>query len=406
MITATKLLKDFPLLAAHPDLVYLDTAATSQKPARVIEALRRYYLESNANVHRGAYTLSIQATEAYESARAELARFINASRPEEIIFTRNTTEAMNLVAYAWGLRNLKADDVVLVTEMEHHASLVPWHLIKEHLGFEIKAVPITEEGRLDLVAFRELLDERVKLVSVVHMSNVLGTVNPVREIVAEARAKGAITVVDAAQSAPHMPIDVQAIGADFVAMSGHKMMGPTGIGALFGRFELLSSLKPFLGGGEMIDEVFIDRSTYAAPPQRFEAGTPAIGEAVALGEAVRYLDELGMEAVWQHDRELVDYALELLAEIPEVRVFGPKGEDRGGVVSFTLGSLHAHDVASALNEQGIAVRAGHHCAQPLHRRLGVSSTARASFYVYNTKRDVERFAQALTHTRDFFKDWL
>lgn len=397
--------EDFPLLAQNPHLVYLDSAATSQKPKAVLEALERYYRELNANVHRGAYALSVAATLAYEEARKAMARFLNA-RPEEIVFVRNTTEAMNLVAYAWGLRNLKKKDEILVTEMEHHAGLVPWHLVAERTGARIRAIPITEEGRLDLSQLDRLLSERTKVVSLVHMSNVLGTVNPVAEVARKAKEVGALLVVDGAQSAPHLPVDVKALGADFFALSGHKMLGPTGAGVLYGRYEVLEAMGPFLGGGEMIQEVHLDRSTYAKPPQRFEAGTPPIAEAIALGKAAEYLMELGMEKVWQHDRSLVEYALERLSEIPEIRTFGPRGPDRGGVIAFTLGRLHAHDLATALDQEGVAVRAGHHCAQPLHRRLGVAATARASFYLYNTHEEVDRFVEALKKVRDYFKVWL
>lgn len=397
--------EDFPLLAQNPHLVYLDSAATSQKPKAVLEALERYYRELNANVHRGAYALSVAATLAYEEARKAMARFLNA-RPEEIVFVRNTTEAMNLVAYAWGLRNLKEKDEILVTEMEHHAGLVPWHLVAERTGARIRAIPITEEGRLDLSQLDRLLSERTKVVSLVHMSNVLGTVNPVAEVARRAKEVGALLVVDGAQSAPHLPVDVKALGADFFALSGHKMLGPTGAGVLYGRYEVLEAMGPFLGGGEMIQEVHLDRSTYTKPPQRFEAGTPPIAEAIALGKAAEYLMELGMEKVWQHDRSLVEYALERLSEIPEIRTFGPRGPDRGGVIAFTLGRLHAHDLATALDQEGVAVRAGHHCAQPLHRRLGVAATARASFYLYNTHEEVDRFVEALKKVRDYFKVWL
>ncbi len=396
--------EDFPLLARHPGLVYLDSAATSQKPKRVLEALRRYYEEQNANVHRGAYRLSVAATEAYEEARRRLARFLGA-RPEEIVFVRNTTEALNLVAYAWGLRNLKEGDGILVTEMEHHAGLVPWHLVAGLTGARIRAIPLTEEGRLDLSGLDELLDG-AKVVSLVHMSNVLGTINPVSEIAQRAKAAGALVVVDGAQSAPHLPVDVKALGVDFFALSGHKMLGPTGAGVLYGRYEVLEGLMPFLGGGEMIREVHLDRSTYAPPPQRFEAGTPPIAEAIALGEAACYLMEVGMEKVFAHDRSLLEYALGRLGEIPELKVYGPKGPDRGGVIPFTLGRLHAHDLATFLDQEGIAVRAGHHCAQPLHRKLGLVATARASFYLYNTREEVDRLAEALLRIRQRYRAWL
>jgi cysteine desulfurase/selenocysteine lyase len=398
--------QDFPLITTRPDLVYLDSTATSQKPGAVLDALQHFYLHTNANVHRGAYGLSCQATEAYEKARAQVAQFLGAEEGE-IIFVRNATEALNLVAYAWGLRNLKAGDEILLTEMEHHANLVPWHLVAGQTGAVVKAIPVTAEGRLDLAALDNLLGERTKVVSVAHMSNVLGTLNPVAQIAQAAKEKGALMVVDGAQSAPHLPIRVATLGADFFACSGHKMCGPTGIGVLWGRYGVLEEMSPFLGGGDMINEVFIDHSSYAKPPGRFEAGTPAIAEAVALGAAAEYLTNIGMEKIWQHDRELVQYALGRMdEELPEVRTFGPRGLDRGGIIAFTLGSLHAHDVASFLDEKGIAVRAGHHCAQPLHRKLGVGATARASFYLYTTKAEVDRFIEALKQTRDFFKDWL
>ncbi len=398
--------QDFPLLARHPHLVYLNSAATSQKPQAVIEAISRYYREQNASIHRGAYTLSAQASEAYEQARRTLARFIGADE-REIIFVRNTTEALNLVAYAWGLHNLRPGDEILLSEMEHHANLVPWHLVCQQTGARIKAIPLGPDGRLELEALPSLLNERVRLVSITHVSNVLGTVNPVAQIAQAARAVGARMVVDGAQAAPHMPVDVKALGADFYAFSGHKMLGPTGVGVLWGRYEVLESLAPFLGGGSMIREVYIDHSTYAPPPQRFEAGTPAVAEAIGLAAAAEYLMTLGMDRVWQHELELTAYALKRLdEELPEVRTFGPRGAERSGVIPFVLGDLHPHDVATALDQHGIAIRAGHHCAQPLHRKLGVAATARASFYLYTTREEVDRFIEALKKVRDFFRDWL
>jgi cysteine desulfurase / selenocysteine lyase len=397
--------KDFPLLVSNP-VTFLDSTASSQKPQVVIDTLKHFYTHLNANVHRGAYQLSVIATEAYEEARHKVARFIGADE-REIIFVRNATEALNLVAYAWGLRNLKAGDEILLTEMEHHANLVPWHLVAQYTGATIKAVPVAPDGRLELNAFETLLTDKVKIVSVVHMSNVLGTVNPVTEMSKLAKAKGTLFVVDGAQSVPHMPVNVKELGADFLAFSGHKMCGPTGVGVLWGRYDILKEMQPFLGGGEMIRKVFIDHSTYADVPQRFEAGTPAIAEAVALGAAADYLTTIGMDKIWQHDHELATYALQRLdEELPEIRSFGPRGNDRGGIIAFTLGNLHAHDLATALDEHGIAVRAGHHCAQPLHRKLGVPATARASFYLYTTKEDVERFIEVLKKIREFFKDWL
>ncbi|WP_276954048.1 aminotransferase class V-fold PLP-dependent enzyme [Allomeiothermus silvanus] len=406
MIAARDIRPDFPLIVARPDQVYLDSTASAQKPQVVIETLSRFYREHYANVHRGGYALSLEATQAYENARKTLARFVGADE-REIIFVRNATEALNLVAYAWAMKTLRPGDEILLTEMEHHANLVPWHFVAKQTGAKIKAIPITPQGRLDLDALDTLLTSRTRLVSVVHMSNVLGTLNPVAEIAKAAKEKGALVVVDGAQSAPHLPVDVKGLGADFFAFSGHKMCGPTGIGVLWGRYEILEQMEPFLGGGEMIREVYVDRSTYARPPQRFEAGTPAIAEAVALGAAAEYLLGVGMENIWKHDQELLEYALHRLdEELPEVKTFGPRGPDRGGVIAFTLGSVHAHDVACALDQHGIAVRAGHHCAQPLHRKLGVPATARASFYLYTTQEDVDRFLQAMKEVRGFFKDWL
>ncbi len=397
--------RDFPIFGHNPGLVFLDSAASSQKPRAVIDALTHYYEHDHANVHRGAYALSQRATDAYEHARAQLAGFLDAD-PDEVVFVRNATEALNLVAYAWGLEHLREGDEILLTEMEHHANLVPWQLVAARTGARLKAVPLTDGGRLDLDAFEALLTERTRVFSVTQMSNVLGTINPVAELAATARERGALVVVDGAQAAPHLPVRVRELNADFYALSGHKMLGPTGAGALWGRSEVLRDLPPFLGGGSMIEEVTIERSSYAPPPQRFEAGTPAIAEAVGLGAAAGYLMELGMDRIWAHDRALLEYALERLKEVPDLHLYGPEGPDRGGVVAFNLGSLHPHDLATALDDRGVAVRTGHHCAQPLHRRLGVAATARASFYVYNTTDDVDRLVEALLAARAFFKDWL
>lgn len=397
---------DFPIFDAHPDLVFLDSAASSQKPRSVLEAMTRFYETSYANVHRGSYPLSDAATDAYEKAREKAAAFIGAARPEEVIFVRNTTEALNLVAHSVAEAFLGEGDLIVVSEMEHHANLVPWQRAAAWRGARIEAIPITDEGRLDLEAAQNLIDQGPKVLAITQMSNVLGTVNPVRTLAEWARAKGALLVVDGAQGAPHIPTKVGDLGADFYAFSGHKMLGPTGAGVLWGRYELLAELPPFLTGGGMIQRVRIDRSTYDAPPARFEAGTPPFAEAVGLAAAIDYLEALGMEAVWAHDRMLVEYALERLAQVPDLKIFGPRGEDRGGVVSFVFPGLHAHDLATFLGQAGVAVRSGHHCAQPLHRRLGVSSTARASFYIYNTREDVDRLVEALLKAREFFKDWL
>lgn len=384
-------------------LVYLDSTATSQKPLAVIEAMNDFYRRYNANVHRGIHTLSEEATAAYEGARERIARFINARSPREVIYTRNTTEAINLVAYTWGWANLKPGDAVLITEMEHHSNIVPWQLLRDRAGIELRVVPVTDEGYLDMEALDRLLDERVKLVSITHMSNVLGTINPVEEIARKAHAVGALILVDGAQSVPHMPVDVQALGIDFLAFSGHKMCGPTGIGVLWGREEILEAMPPFMGGGDMIRRVTLERSTWANLPHKFEAGTPAIAEAIGLGAAVDFLTGLGMENVRQHEIEITSYALEALSEVPNLRLFGPRNpHHKGGVAAFTLGNIHAHDVAAVLDREGIAVRAGHHCAQPLMQRYGVTATTRASFYLYTTQEEVDCLVRVLHKVEEVF----
>ncbi len=393
----------FPLLARRePRLVYLDSAATSQKPEVVLEAMDDYYRRYNANIHRGIYAIAEEATLAYEDARARLARFVGAP-PREVVFTRNSTEAINLVAYAWGRSALKAGDAIVLTTMEHHANLVPWQILAAERGVELRFLPITDEGELDLGALPGLLaDGRARLVGVVHVSNVLGTVNPVEEIARQARAAGALTLVDASQSVPHLPVDVHALGADFVAFTGHKMLGPTGIGALWARHELLESMPPFLGGGEMIREVKLGGSKWNDLPWKFEAGTMAIAEAVGLRAAVGFLEELGMENVFAHDRALAALAMARLREIPGLRILGPGPDRRGGVVAFTLGDLHPHDVATVLDHRGIAVRAGHHCAMPLHDRLGAHASVRASFHCYSVPEDVDALVEGLHHARKVF----
>lgn len=397
---------DFPLLQRSVDgkpLVYLDSAATSQKPRAVLEALQRYYEEYNANVHRGLYRIAERATLAYEEARAKVAAFVGA-RPEELVFTRGTTEAINLVAYAWGDAFVRAGDEVLVTEMEHHSNLVPWQLLAQRRGARLRVLRVRpEDGTLDLDALDRLLTERTRIVAVAHQSNVVGTINPVRYISERAHAVGAVVVVDGAQSVPHMPVRVGELGCDFLAFSGHKMCGPTGIGALWGRRELLEAMPPFHGGGEMIERVELEHSTYKDPPHRFEAGTPNIADAIALGVAVEYLRALGMEAVREHEKALVRYAMAQLAEVRGVRLYGPKDPElRGGALAFTLEGVHPHDVAQVLDEQGVCVRAGHHCAQPLHRALGLTATARASVYLYNTPEDIDALVRGLERVRAFF----
>lgn len=397
---------DFPVLDRMINgkkLVFLDSAASSQKPLQVIEAIGNYYRTGHANVHRGIYRLSEEATGAYENARARTARFINAGSPKEVIFTRNTTESINLVANSWGRANLRAGDEILLTEMEHHANLVPWQLIAQEKGAKLRFIPITEDGQLDLSELDDVLTERTKLVAFTQASNVLGTLTPVRRITDIARAVGAITVVDGAQGAPHMPVDMQALGCDFYAFSSHKMCGPTGAGVLWGRRELLESMPPFMAGGEMIRRVELERSEWAEVPHKFEAGTPAIAEVIGLGAAVEYISALGMDAIRAHEKEITAYALERLAEVPGLTVYGPTDvELRGGVAAFTLDDLHPHDVAAILDSEAVAVRAGHHCAMPLHKRLCLPATTRASFYIYNTPEEIDRLVEALYRVKHIF----
>jgi cysteine desulfurase / selenocysteine lyase len=385
----------------HP-LVYLDNAATTQKPKSVIEALDQFYERDNSNVHRGLHALSMRATDAYEGARARVAKFINARHPEEIIFTRGTTESINLVAASWGGANLKKGDVILLTEMEHHSNLVPWQLVAQRTGATLRYLPVTgDDGLLDLSVLDQVLTPQVKVFAFTHVSNTLGTINPVTELCAKARKMGAVTVVDAAQSVGHMPIDVQAIGCDFLAFSGHKMASVTGIGALYGRRALLDAMPPWQGGGGMISSVDLFESRWKPSPERFEAGTPNFGDAVALAASCDFLDGLDREAIRRHDGALSRTAHDRLAEIPGIRIIGPSGE-RGGLVSFAFKDLHAHDVVTFADEDGIALRGGHHCNQPLMKKLGLTSTARASFYVYNEEREIELLVASLRRTVKFF----
>ena len=388
---------DFPALAqeinGHP-LVYFDNAATTQKPRAVLDAIQNYYEHDNANVHRGIHELSNRATAAYEGTRDRVAQFINAPAREDIIFTRGTTEAINLVAATWGTANLGAGDVILLTELEHHSNLVPWQLLAQRTGAKLRFIPVTgDEGTLDLSDFDGQL-EGAKLVSLAHISNALGTINPVAEICAQAKAVGAVTLVDAAQSAGHMPLDVQALGCDFLALSGHKLCGPTGVGALFARRELQEAMPPYQGGGEMISKVEFHKSEFNVPPHKFEAGTPNVAGAAGLHAALDYLDAIGLAAIHVHHTELVHYAKERLSEFEGIRIFGPTGE-RGGLVSFIFENVHALDLATLADQQGVAIRIGHHCTQPLHEKLGVPATARASFYFYNTRSEVDRFIEVL-----------
>ncbi len=397
--------REFPILNQAVNgktLAFLDSAASSQKPRRVIDCLEDYYRRYNANVHRGIYRLSEEATFAFERARGKVARFINARSQREIVFVRNTTEAINLVARSWGDANLREGDRILLSIMEHHSNLVPWQMLAQRTGAKLEFLPIDGEGRLALDNLDAQL-EGVRLVAITQQSNVLGTINPVAEIAQRAHAVGALVLVDGAQSVPHMPVDVQALDIDFLAFSGHKMCGPTGIGVLWGRRAILEQMPPFLGGGSMIKVVGLYESTYADIPARFEAGTPAIAEAIALGEAVDFLQEIGMDRIYAHERDLLGYALERLTEVEGLRVYGPTTtEMRGGAVSFTLEGVHPHDVAAVLDGEGIAVRAGHHCAQPLHAHYDIPATTRASFYLYNIPEEIDRLVAALHKARTLF----
>ena len=411
--------KDFPILdrkvrGGRP-LVYLDSANTSQKPRQVIEAISDFYERHNANIHRATHELGEEATEAYEGARIKVAGFVGARDESEIVFTKNISEAINLVAYAMGNASaprpgvapgrfrLGPGDEIVVTEMEHHSNLVPWQLLCERTGATLRWFGVTGDGRLDLSHIDDLITERTKLVSLVHQSNVLGTINPVRLIADRAHAVGALVLVDAAQSVPHMPVNVQDLGADFLGFTGHKLCGPTGIGVLWGRRELLDEMPPFLGGGEMIETVWMDRTTFAAPPHKFEAGTMPIAEAAGLAAAIDYLNEIGRESIRLHEEELLVSALSSLTEIPGLRILGPaEAVDRGTAISFEVEGVHPHDVSQVLDELGIAVRAGHHCAWPLHRALGVQASTRASFYLYNTQEEVAALAAGIRQAQQFF----
>ncbi len=396
---------DFPILSetvrdGHP-LVYLDNAATSQKPRQVIAAISRFYSSENANIHRGLHYLSERATTAYDAAREKVARFLGAGSPSEIVFTRGTTEAINLVAQSWGRSNLRRGDEVLVTGMEHHANLVPWQLVCQQTGATFRAVPITDRGELDLDAFDRLLTDRTRLFAVGHVSNALGTVNPVRELAARARARGALVLVDGAQSAPHLAIDVSELGCDFFACSGHKLFGPTGIGVLYGRMAILDGMPPWQTGGDMIERVTLERTTWAEPPARFEAGTPPIAEVIGLAAAIDYVESVGLGAIGAWESELLARATELIGALPGVRLVGTARE-KAGVLSFVLEGIHPHDVGTVLDDEGVAVRAGHHCAQPVMQRFGIPATVRASFAFYNTPDEIEVLVRGVERARKVF----
>ncbi len=397
---------DFPILQreVHPGvkLTYLDSAATSQKPQSVIEAMNNYYRAMNANIHRGVHTLAEEATATYESAREKIAAFIGAAKSREVIFTRNTTESINLLAYSLGRSRLKSGDLVILTEMEHHSNLVPWQIAAEERGLRLEFIQVRDDGVLDLDSYRLLLAQNPKLVSFTQMSNVLGTINPAPEIIRMAKDAGALTIVDAAQSVPHLPVNVQQLGADFVAFSAHKMLGPTGIGVLWGRESLLEELPPFMGGGDMIKKVYLRTFTPNDLPHKFEAGTPAIAEAIGFGAAVDYLISIGMDRIAAHEQDVTGYALERLQTLEGLKILGPRASMRGGVVSFTLDGIHPHDVAQILDRDGIAVRAGHHCAMPLHEKFGIPASTRASFYLYNTRKDVDLLVNSIKNVIQLF----
>jgi cysteine desulfurase/selenocysteine lyase len=400
---------DFPILGQEihgQPLIYFDNAATSQKPRQVLQCLQEYYEFANANVHRGVHTLSNRATQAYEEARAKCAHLIHAPQVESLIFTRNASEAINLVAYSWGMNELQAGDEIILTVMEHHSNLVPWQWVAQRTGAVLKYVHLTPQETFDLEHYQSLLSNRTKLVACAYVSNTLGCVNPVTEIIQLAHHWGAKVLLDACQAVPHMVVDVQVLDCDWLVASGHKMCGPTGAGFLYGKPELLRQMSPFLGGGEMIADVFLDHSTYADIPHKFEAGTPAIAEAIMLGAAVDYLQNLGLEAIHHYEQDLVAYLWEQLRNIPGIRLFGPAPPQRAGLVTFSFADIHPQDLSTLLDEAGIAIRVGHHCTQPLHRYLQVSATARASLYFYNTRQEIDRFIQVLQDSVNFFREIL
>ncbi len=398
--------RDFPILeretAPGVQLVYLDNAATSQKPVQVIEAMEIYYRQMNSNIHRGIHCLAEEATVAYEDARKKIASFIGAESWREIVFTRNTTESLNLLAYSWGRANLKEGDRILLTEMEHHSNIVPWQMLASEVGVTLDFVTLTDQGKLDQESFAALLEREPKLVSFTQMSNMLGTITPVAEMTKQAHRAGAVVIIDAAQSVPHMPVDVLELGVDFMVFSAHKMLGPTGIGITYGRKELLQGMPPFLGGGDMIKRVKLEGFTMNDLPYKFEAGTPAIADGIGFGEAVDYLANLGMDAVHQYEQALTAYALERLEEVPGIQVYGPEAGDKGGVLSFIYDGIHTHDVAHILDSFGIAIRAGHHCAQPAHDHFNIDATSRASFYIYNVKEEVDQLIEGLYQVKEIF----
>jgi cysteine desulfurase/selenocysteine lyase len=407
MFDVDRLRQDFPILHTETrpgvPLVYLDSAASSQKPTAVIEAMNHYYRAQHANVHRGIHHLSEEATNAYEGARERIARFINAPDPATTIYVSNTTEAINLVAFSWGRANITTGDEILLTEMEHHANIVPWQMLAQEKGAIVRYLPFNEDGTLDLEQLSRFLTEKTKVFAFTAMSNVFGTITPVKQLVAAAHAVGAIAVVDGAQSVPHMPVDVQDLDCDFLAFSGHKMCGPTGIGTLYGKRELLEAMPPFMGGGDMIRRVTLEGSTWNELPWKFEAGTPNIAEGVGLGAAVDYLDDIGMDAIHAYEQYITGYALEALSEVKGLRLLGPNAAQKGGTATFTLAGMHPHDIAQLVDEDGIAIRAGHHCAMPLHHKLGINASARASFYLYSLPQEIDKLVASLERAKGVFR---
>jgi cysteine desulfurase/selenocysteine lyase len=406
VLEVERIRNQFPVLSRDvrpgKGLIYLDSAATSQKPKSVIDATSRFYEHYNSNIHRGIHRLAEEATQAYENARKRIAEFIGTKYAREVIFTRNTTESINLLAHAWGRANLRSGDLVLLTGMEHHSNLVPWHMLAEDIGIRLAFVPVADDGRLDQEAYRSFLQEGPRLVGFVHVSNMLGTINPVAEMTALAHDAGALVLVDGAQSVPHMPVNVRELDVDFYAFSGHKMCGPTGIGVLYGREALLDAMPPYMGGGDMIKRVRLDGFTANEIPWKFEAGTPSIAQSIGLGAAVEYLQEVGIEDIHLYEQQLTSYALERIGEIPGVTIYGPDLSEHAGVVSFTLDGVHPHDVAQILDDDGIAVRAGHHCTMPLHERFDIPASVRASFYLYNTQQEIDRLIDGLHRVRIVF----
>ena len=407
VLDVAKIRSDFPILSRQVkpgvEVVYLDSTATTQKPVQVIKAMDEYYRNSNANIHRGIHVLAEEATAMYEEARGKIAKFINAPSPRQIIFTRNTTESINLVAQTWGRENLKDGDVLILTEMEHHSNLVPWQILSAERNLKLEFIPVNDDGLLDQDDYRRLLDLNPKLVAFTQMSNVLGTINPAKEMIQLAHNSGAEVLVDGAQSVPHFPVDVQDLNADFLVFSAHKMCGPTGVGVLYGRRDLLEDMPPFLGGGDMIKRVELSSFTPNSIPHKFEAGTPAIAEAIGFGVAVDYLQHIGMDAIAAQEQAVVGYALERLVEVPGVKVFGSQARDRGGVTAFTLDGVHAHDVAQILDGDGIAVRAGHHCAMPLHDKYDIPATTRASYYLYNSIEEIDKLIDSIYKVKKIFR---